>query len=120
MTSRLSTLVGLALLTICSAKDGALIKLWMQKEGHTDEQRVIALIAEMTFQEKVMMLHGSSLEGYVGHVPGNDRLGIPPLNLNDGYVYALVPDRFYIWLVRPFSFETLKVSPFSFCPLFLE
>jgi len=29
------------------------------------------------------MLHGTSL-GYVGNVVGNERLGIPQLNLNDG------------------------------------
>ena len=42
-----------------------------------------ALIAKMRLDEKLAMLHGVH-DGYVGNVQGNTRLGIPPLNLNDG------------------------------------
>ena len=46
--------------------------------------RASALLAEMTIEEKIMMLHGGSSSNYVGYVEGNSRLGIPPLNLADG------------------------------------
>lgn len=39
----------------------------------------------MTLEEKVAMLHGYGfVDLYVGTVDGNNRLGIPPLYLNDG------------------------------------
>jgi len=41
------------------------------------------LVQQMTLDEKVQMLHGAG-GPYIGNVAGNDRLGIPPLNLNDG------------------------------------
>jgi len=37
----------------------------------------------MSLGEKIAMLHGA-VGPYVGNVVGNERLGIPPLNLNDG------------------------------------
>ena len=55
--------------------------------------RAHAVLAKMTLDEKLAMLHGAdkefddgSLHGsrYVGNVMGNTRLGIPMLNLNDG------------------------------------
>jgi beta-glucosidase len=52
-------------------------------EQATPEQRAQALLAQMTLDEKILMLHGSP-GGYVGNVPANTRLGIPALNLNDG------------------------------------
>ena len=42
-----------------------------------------AMAAKMTLDEKVMLLHGKGA-GYVGNTPAIPRLGIPPLNLNDG------------------------------------
>ena len=30
------------------------------------------------------MMHGYGMQTYIGLVPGNSRLGIPPLNMNDG------------------------------------
>lgn len=61
------------------------IKAWMQ-DGATSEERALALIEEMTLEEKIVMLHGAPTDkvGYVGYVPGNERLGIPALRLNDG------------------------------------
>ena len=41
----------------------------------------------MTLDEKITMVHGVDprpIEGYVGYVPGNIRLGIPALRLADG------------------------------------
>jgi beta-glucosidase len=46
-----------------------------------------AMIARMTLEEKVTMLHGGRAPGqagYVGNTPPIKRLGIPALNLNDG------------------------------------
>lgn len=51
-------------------------------KGDPDAQ-ADALIAKMQLDEKIAMLHGIR-NGYVGNVAGNSRLGIPPLNLNDG------------------------------------
>lgn len=50
-------------------------------------QRANLLIKEMTLDEKIVMMHGVSpipVKGYVGYVPGNERLGIPVLTLADG------------------------------------
>jgi beta-glucosidase len=55
---------------------------WMDP-GATPEQRASDLLAQMTQDEKITMVHGSG-GSYVGNVPANSRLGIPPLNLNDG------------------------------------
>jgi len=49
------------------------------------DTRAALLLAEMTLQEKEVMLHGDCMScPYVGHIPGNHRLGIPPLNMHDG------------------------------------
>ena len=44
--------------------------------------------ASMSLEEKLVMLHGDTNKTgglpYVGNVPGNTRLKIPPLTLNDG------------------------------------
>ena len=65
----------------------------------TPEERATAMLGRMTQQEKLDMLHGPDLPmpvacastdkgypacAYIGNVPGNKRLGIPPLSLNDG------------------------------------
>ncbi|EGD72488.1 hypothetical protein PTSG_00514 [Salpingoeca rosetta] len=55
---------------------------WMDLSA-TPESRAKALLKEMTLDEKITMLHGST-GPYVGNVPANTRLGIPALNLNDG------------------------------------
>ena len=48
------------------------------------EQRAQALLAAMTTEEKIAMVHGESPQGYVGRVPENTRLGIPALITQDG------------------------------------
>jgi beta-glucosidase len=48
------------------------------------EQRARALLAAMTTEEKIAMVHGDSTQGYVGRVPENTRLGIPALITQDG------------------------------------
>lgn len=57
---------------------------WMDSNLSPSE-RTELLLAQMTTEEKITMLHGdSSNPNYVGFVKGNDRLGIPELRLNDG------------------------------------
>ena len=49
--------------------------------------RAAAMLAKMTIEEKVTMLHGGTAPGqarYVGNTPTIARLKIPALNLNDG------------------------------------
>jgi beta-glucosidase len=59
---------------------------WMSPSLST-ERRADLLIARMTLQEKITMMHGVSplpSKEYVGYVPPNARLGIPALKLADG------------------------------------
>jgi beta-glucosidase len=67
---------------------------WMDT-SKSSELRAQELISEMTIDEKLIMLHGipNGVKGdviYVGLVKGNERLGIPQLRLNDGYVYIYI------------------------------
>jgi beta-glucosidase len=51
------------------------------------QQRAGALVAQMTLDEKISMVHGDQWPpagAYAGHVPGVPRLGIPELFLSDG------------------------------------
>ena len=53
----------------------------------TPEKRAELLLHAMTLEEKITMVHGVDprpIQGYVGYVPGNLRLGIPALRLADG------------------------------------
>ena len=56
---------------------------WMDRTL-SPHDRAQLILAEMTTDEKLVMLHGSSGSQYVGYVAGNERLGIPALKLNDG------------------------------------
>lgn len=52
--------------------------------------RAVELVARMTTDEKIALLHGVNVKedvarpGYIGKVPGNERLGIPATILADG------------------------------------
>jgi beta-glucosidase len=46
--------------------------------------RAALLLAAMTSDEKLTMLHGGPACGYAGCIPANTRLGIPALHLQDG------------------------------------
>ena len=48
------------------------------------EARVDALLQRMTLEEKIQMLHGARRRGFIGYIPGIERLGIPELALTDG------------------------------------
>ncbi len=47
-------------------------------------QRVEALMAQMSLDDKIHMVHGAGGSAYAGHVPAIPRLCIPALNLEDG------------------------------------
>ncbi|HLI69747.1 MAG TPA: glycoside hydrolase family 3 C-terminal domain-containing protein [Ktedonobacteraceae bacterium] len=55
---------------------------WMNT-ALTPDQRADELIAQMTLDQKVAMLHGVA-GSYIGYVPAIPSLGIPALNLEDG------------------------------------
>ncbi|HAF22507.1 MAG TPA: glycosyl hydrolase [Blastocatellia bacterium] len=55
-----------------------------QVAGSAIEQKVDAIIARMTLEEKIQMVHGERLTGFIGYVPAIPRLGIPELTLTDG------------------------------------
>src|SRR5262249_41755351 len=56
---------------------------WMTT-WRSPNQRADLLIAQMTLDEKIALLHGAPGSAYVGYVPANTRLGIPALYLEDG------------------------------------
>ena len=59
---------------------------WMRRSLRP-EKRAELLLHAMTLEEKITMVHGVDprpIQGYVGYVPGNSRLGIPALRLADG------------------------------------
>jgi len=77
----------LVLLALACWAVGALdIRLWKypwMNLGDDPAGRAKKLLANMTIDDKISMLHGVGL-GYIGNVAPIDRLGIPQLNLNDG------------------------------------
>jgi beta-glucosidase len=52
--------------------------------AQANDGRVEALIARMTLEERIQMLHGANRRGFIGYVPAIPRLGIPELALTDG------------------------------------
>jgi beta-glucosidase len=59
------------------------------QRGVSASARVERLLAAMTLEEKIALIHGttepaSSYQGQAGYLPGVARLGIPPLRLADG------------------------------------
>lgn len=64
-----------------------LIGLMGAIEGQGQASRVDLLLANMTLEEKISLLHGTidpTGEAGAGYVPGVPRLGIPPMRLTDG------------------------------------
>jgi len=75
---------GVILTEMAAAQSGA--RPWMNKSA-TAEQRAHLLVQAMTLDEKITMMHGVQpipIQGYVGYVPPNTRLGIPALTEADG------------------------------------
>jgi beta-glucosidase len=56
------------------------------------EERVASVLTRMTLDEKIMMVHGGYNPSYTGYVPGNPRLCIPALKLQDGPVGLRMSD----------------------------
>lgn len=80
--------VGVAaqVLLAAQSKGAASERPWMNT-SLSARQRADLLIGKMTLDEKITMMHGVHpipVQGYVGYVPGNARLGIPALRLADG------------------------------------
>ncbi|HZT99124.1 MAG TPA: glycoside hydrolase family 3 C-terminal domain-containing protein, partial [Ktedonobacteraceae bacterium] len=59
------------------------VALWMNQSMSVD-QRADQLLAQMTLDEKVALMHGVAGSAYSSTIPANTRLGIPALNLTDG------------------------------------
>ena len=60
-----------------------------QQSAITGNARVDKLLAQMTLDEKIAMIHGagedaSTYQGQAGYLPGIKRLGIPPMRFADG------------------------------------
>jgi beta-glucosidase len=54
--------------------------------------RVAAVLSQMTLDEKITMVHGTAGSAYTGYVAGNPRLCIPALKLQDGPVGVRMND----------------------------
>ncbi len=57
--------------------------LW-KNSGSTPQERASSLLSQMNTTEKLIMLHGAYNSPYIGFVPGNERLSIPEIRMNDG------------------------------------
>ncbi len=82
---RQSSVAGLAI--VSSQKIGwanALDVPGRQMSESTIQQKVDAIIAQMTLDEKIHMVHGERLTGFIGYIAAIPRLGIPELTLTDG------------------------------------
>ena len=56
------------------------------------EQRVAQVLSQMTLDEKITMVHGAAGSAYTGYIPGNARLCIPALKMQDGPVGVRMND----------------------------
>src|SRR5450830_1720801 len=56
------------------------------------EQRVAQVLSQMTLDEKITMVHGAAGSAYTGYIPGNARLRIPALKIQDGPVGVRMND----------------------------
>jgi beta-glucosidase len=64
---------------------------WVQSNAPI-AQRVHQVVSRMTLDEKITMVHGAGGSPYTGFVPGNTRLCIPALKLQDGPVGVRMND----------------------------
>jgi beta-glucosidase len=78
--------LGAALGTSAPARAGTTQCPWLDT-SKTPDQRAKMLLAQMTLDDKIQMVHGDgqifTYYGVAGHVPANSRLCIPDLLLND-------------------------------------
>src|SRR5437588_8829277 len=83
---RLRGLAGVAVWALAAALGLAVLSAHGQSWTNTalaPEDRANLLIAQMTLDEKIAMVHGVNGQ-YVGDTTNNARLGIPALHLQDG------------------------------------
>jgi beta-glucosidase len=64
--------------------DAAAVPRSGPKPDDSPDGRAAALVAQMTLDEKISLVHGTPSATYIGYVPGIARLGIPDLLLTDG------------------------------------
>lgn len=50
----------------------------------TPSEKAVAIMAQMTLEEKIALVHGNASDEYIGWVPGNARLNIPEIRMQDG------------------------------------
>ncbi|HEY7175492.1 MAG TPA: glycoside hydrolase family 3 C-terminal domain-containing protein, partial [Micromonosporaceae bacterium] len=55
-------------------------------------QRVTQVVGRMTLDEKIAMVHGAGGSAYTGYIPGDARLCIPALKMQDGPVGVRMDD----------------------------
>src|SRR5438034_7721312 len=70
-------IAGLAILASRKIGRGSSLAVPRVQTDSTIRQKVSALIAQMTLDEKIQMVHGQRLTGLIGYVPAIPRLGIP-------------------------------------------
>jgi beta-glucosidase len=84
-------LASLAAPAAASASSGAAVHPWTNT-GLSPQNRARLLVAQMTLDEKIAMVHGAgyplplNAAGYAGVIPANPRLGIPAVYLADSPV----------------------------------
>ncbi|MCU1655861.1 MAG: Beta-glucosidase [Pseudonocardiales bacterium] len=64
---------------------------WVGSHAPTNA-RVAQVLAKMTLDEKIVMVHGAAGSAYTGYIPGDARLCIPALKLQDGPVGVRMTD----------------------------
>src|SRR5882757_6058582 len=64
---------------------------WVGSHAPVDV-KVSQVLRQMTLDEKIAMVHGAAGSAYVGYVPGDARLCIPALKMQDGPVGVRMPD----------------------------
>lgn len=83
-TAAVVTAVLTGIATAVSAPAGAASDRPWMNTAQSPDARAHELLAAMTVDEELAMVHGTGVGTYVGVVPGNARLGIPAINLEDG------------------------------------
>ncbi|MDT4949931.1 MAG: beta-glucosidase, partial [Pseudonocardiales bacterium] len=64
---------------------------WVGSNAPVDT-RVKQVLTRMTLDEKITMVHGAAGSAYTGYIPGDSRLCIPALKLQDGPVGVRMND----------------------------
>jgi beta-glucosidase len=73
------------------ATSGSAACPWVGSHAPVDT-RVSQVLAQMTLDEKITMVHGAAGSAYTGYIPGDARLCIPALKMQDGPVGVRMDD----------------------------